>query len=252
MNPNLQPLTPKMRLHPILILLSLCAYTTTAYAGSDKGYVVLLHGIARTADSMGEIQEVLDEQGYETINIDYPSRKHRIEILVRDYIKPEIDKHYVDQTRPIHFVTYSLGGVVLRYYLQLDRPKMLGRVVMLAPPNQGSEVADLLKDNLLYQSIYGPAGQQLGVKDSHVYPALDADIEFGVIAGDSTINPLTSPFVIDGEDDGTVSVHSTKLQGMKDHIVVSATHTFILTNPEAMEQVVFFLEDGVFRRVVLE
>ena len=63
-----------------------------------------------------------------------------------------------------------MGGLLLRYYLSRHRIDKLGHTVMLAPPNHGSEVADKLRDNILYRIINGPAGLQLGT-DANSLPS---------------------------------------------------------------------------------
>ena len=220
----------------------------------EKDYVVLLHGIARTAKSMRKIEKALQQLGYETINIDYPSRKYSIEYLTDHFVTQEIEKYYTDQSRPIHFVTYSMGSLILRRYLENHKIEKLGRVVMLGPPNKGSEVADYLKNNLLYKFIYGPAGQQLGTDEhSFAHQINNGDkqtiYEVGIIAGDYSINPLTSKFMLksNGNDDGTVSVESTKLDTMCDHVTVKTTHLMIVQNKKAIQQVLAFLREGHFQ-----
>lgn len=218
----------------------------------EKDYVVLLHGIARTAKSMRKIERALQVAGYETINIDYPSRKYSIEHLTDHYITKEIDKHYIDHARPIHFVTHSMGSLILRRYLESHKLEKLGRVVMLAPPNKGSEVVDYLKNNPLYKFVYGPAGQQLGTDaKSFARQMSHTDkkqpiCEVGIIAGGFSINPLTSKFMLKGKDDGTVSVESTKLDTMCDHIIVKTTHLMIVKNRKVILQILSFLKEGHF------
>lgn len=209
--------------------------------------VVLLHGIGRSKSSMESMEEDLSRKGYEVINIDYASREKTIENLVAD-IRKEIKSRRVT-TGKIHFVGHSMGGLIIRAYIHKYRPKDLGRVVMLGTPNGGSEVADLLKDNLLYIHYYGPAGQQL-VTDQNGFKEIFGRVnyELGVIAGDRSIDPVSSLLIITGDDDGKVPVANTKIKGMKDHIVVHATHTFMPSNAEVIQQTEHFLEHGKFLR----
>lgn len=230
-----------------LLFLAICLFSLPAYA--DKGdCVVLLHGIGRTKANMDEIQQDLQDHGYNVLNIDYPSRTAGI-VELAENIHPHIKKFLKTRKCKVHFVGYSLGTLVIRAYLSKHAPKKLGRFVMIAPPNKGSEVADFIGDTAAYKNFYGPAGQELRTK-------LDYDIllgklkgDVGVIAGDRSIDPVSS-FVIDGPDDGKVSVESTKIDGMKDHIVIHATHTFITTNDEAVAQARYFIENGTFERKV--
>ena len=196
---------------------------------------------------MEKIEDTLVKEGYRVLNIDYPSTDHSLSELV-ETIQPQIDVFNTSRSRPIHFVTHSMGGLVTRGLIQQHRPKNLGRVVMLSPPNRGSEMADFLKDNFLYKKFYGPAGQQLGTDQKNLRTLFgDVDFELGVITGDRSIDPFGS-YLIPGSDDGKVSIERTKLDGMKDHIVLHATHTFIMKNDAAIAQILNFLKKGEFQR----
>ncbi|MGP0630371.1 esterase/lipase family protein [Nitrospina sp. 32_T5] len=213
----------------------------------EKQCVVLLHGIARTSASMAPLAEFLEEDGYSTINIDYPSTDHSIDELVERVH----EKLYASSWMPgctTHYVGYSMGALIARGLIHKHRPEKMGRVVLLAPPNRGSEVADFWKNNFLYEWLYGPAGQELGTqKNAYRDRFGEVDFEVGVIAGDRSIDPLSSA-IIPGPDDGKVAIPRTRLPGMKDHIVVHATHTFIMKNEEVMKQTLFFLKHGAFMK----
>jgi triacylglycerol lipase len=212
----------------------------------QKEAVLILHGIARSAKSMQSIAECIQRRGYDVLNLDYPSRKHSLEELT-EIIHPHVGRFNLEKYRKLHFVTYSMGGLLARVFLNRYRPENLGRVVMLAPPNTGSEVADFWKDNRLYKKIYGPAGQQLTTDQTGIIPVLGerVDYELGIITGDRSIDPLHW-FIIPGPNDGKVSVESTRLRGMTAHTVIHATHTFIMNNSEAHRLIVYFLENGSF------
>lgn len=227
----------------VLFLLS------AAPAFAAKGdTVVLLHGIGRTSGSMQKMAGDLSRKGYAVINIDYASRKKPVEDLAED-IGREIRKHPVPTGRKIHFIGHSMGGLVIRAYIHRHRPANLGRVVLLGTPNQGSEVADLLHGTALFNSFYGPAGEEL-VTDQKKFAKLYGDVNYGlgVIAGDRSIDPVSSLLIIPGDDDGKVSVERTKIRGMKDHIVLHATHTFMPSNDDVIRQSEYFLENGKFLR----
>ena len=113
---------------------------------------------------------------------------------------------------------------------------------MIGTPNHGSEVADYLAEYKMYKEHFGPAGMELRTGRKIYTP----DYEVGVIAGDMSIDPLSSLLLIPGRDDGKVAVDKTKLPKMKDHIVVHATHVFMMNNPIVIKQAVNFLRDGRF------
>lgn len=212
---------------------------------AERDYVVILHGIARSSASMETLAEYLDANGFEPVNIDYPSTDHSIEGLI-DWVHEKMEGLDLDPQRTTHFVGYSLGGLLVRGLIHKHRPDHLGRVVLMGPPNGGSEVADFWRGNFLFEWIYGPAGRELGVHDDGYREQLgDVDFELGVIAGDRSIDPLSSA-IIPGADDGKVGIERTRIRGMKDHIVLHATHTFMMSNDEVMAQTLHFLKHGTF------
>ncbi len=204
-----------------------------------------MHGIVRTSASMDSFAEYLEGEGYEVINIDYPSTKYTVEELAKKVYREIVEKT-PDKNAKVNFVAYSMGTLITRIILSDYEMPQLGRVVFVAPPSQGSEVADWLKDNILYRTFYGISGQQLGTGEDGIAAQLgDVDYELGIIAGNHTIDPISST-VIPGDDDGKVAVERTKIEGMTDHIIIPATHTFIITNKTAMKQAVHFLQNGEF------
>jgi triacylglycerol lipase len=213
----------------------------------DTECVILLHGLVRTRRSMSPIEKGLSNHGYHIINVDYPSTKHPIEYLA-DHILDDVIKSTNKTPRAkIHFVTHSLGGIVVRYYLRHHQLLNLGRVVMLSPPNQGSELVDWLKDTFLFKKWHGPAGQQLSASANSFLQSLGpVHFELGIITGDKTFDPLAS-FLIPGPHDGRVSVERAKVQGMKDFLVLPRSHTFIMRNKGVIVQVIHFLRHGAFK-----
>lgn len=211
--------------------------------------VVLLHGLANSRLIMTRLERRLRADGYRTCNLSYPSCSAPIEALA-DRVNPELSKFAAALDGKLHFVTHSMGGVVARTWIARARPKNLGRVVMIGPPNGGSEIADLLHRTRVFRRIFGPAGQQMTTAEACARrDALgEPDYALGVIAGAGTINPLASWFILPRPNDGTVSVASTKVAGMADHIVVDASHSLLPLNGRVIEQVGHFLREGRFSR----
>lgn len=208
--------------------------------------VVLLHGLLRSDRAMRPLEKHLSGVGFQVHNLHYPSTDLAPDELVAN-LHAQISACCADSPR-LHFVTHSLGGILVRAYLADHSPSNLGRVVMLAPPNHGSELADLISDSKLFRSALGPTAVQLGTGPESLPNRLpEPSFEFGVIAGTWSVNPI-SAFVVAGDSDGTVSVESTRLSGMSDFITVPATHTFIIRSDATAGYVVEFLRHGYFHR----
>ena len=228
----------------ILIFTVAVAITSSAFGVPEE--VILLHGLCRTPRSMGKMGRALTEAGYTVRNVSYPSRTASVQQLADDAIGRAIGDCQQDGAAKIDFVAHSLGAILVCSYLARHSVPSLGHVVMLAPPNQGSEVTDKLGGWSLYRWINGPAGIELGTRTNSVPNELGpANYPVGVIAGDLSINWINS-LLIPGRDDGKVSVERTKLAGMDDHIVIHAAHSFIMRNREAIRQTLQFLRTGVF------
>lgn len=209
--------------------------------------VVLLHGLARTASSMQKMEKSLHKAGYQVCNISYPSRQHDVATLARDHIAPALQNCFPGYKGRIHFVTHSMGGILVRQLAKDERyAARIGRVVMMGVPNHGSEIIDLVGNWALFKLIAGPAGPQLGTGPGALAHALGpANFEAGIIAGRTSFNPLLS-LLLPGADDGKVSVSSTKLEGMQDFLTLRSSHVFIMRNPQAIRQTMHFLQYGQF------
>lgn len=238
-----------LRLAPLLaaaaIGLDACrgASALDASARRDGEHVVLLHGLGRSGWSMRVLERSLAEAGYAVHNLDYPSRRAPPEEIVAG-LHDELASCCAAAER-LHFVTHSLGGILARAYIAEHDPENLGRVVMLAPPNHGSAFVDVAERWRL-AALLGPTGSQLGTGPASLPNRLPPpDFELGVIAGHGGFNPLGNR-VLAGDNDGTVSVASTQLQGMRDFARLSVSHTFIMRDARAVEQVLVFLRHGRF------
>jgi triacylglycerol lipase len=229
------------------LLLSLLGASPSAVERTDAPEdVVLLHGLGRSARVMRPLERELTQAGYRVHNLSYPSTRKNPELLVGD-LHGQIADCCAWAGR-VNFVTHSLGGVLARAYLADHPMPNLGRVVMLAPPNHGSEYVDVAGHWKIFRLLLGPTAVQLGTGATSLPNRLpDADFEVGVIAGTNSINPFGDA-VIGAANDGTVSVVSTQLVGMRDFIEVDVSHTFIMRDADVTRQTIAFLQSGRFAR----
>lgn len=239
----------------LIALLFACGSATwipIAVADTDEGeqgagdYVVVLHGLGRTSRSMSKLARSMQAAGYQVVNVAYPSTRGDMPELV-NLLDNTVRDLCTNDAKRVNFVTHSLGGIVVRCYLDSRDVDRLGRVVMLSPPNQGSEIADTLKSWWPYQLAMGPMGLQLGTGTNDLPRRLGpVTFDLGVITGDRSLNPLYSS-VVKGRDDGKVSVESAKIAGMRDFLVVHSSHTFIMRRRMVIDQTLHFLKNGHFR-----
>ena len=218
-----------------------------ASAAENQEYVILLHGLCRSGRSMIRMGQSLTQAGYKVLNMEYPSRSATIDKLSDDAIGRAVTECEKQGAVKINFVTHSLGGILVRSYLSRHTIPNLGRVVMLGPPNQGSEVVDKIGSTWWFRLINGPAGNELGTGPDSVPNKLGpANFCVGIIAGDRSINWINSLLFIKGPDDGKVAVERTKLSGMADHIVIHSTHPLLMRNRTVIKETIHFLKNGSF------
>lgn len=213
--------------------------------------VIVLHGLVRTSNSMAELGNYLKKHGeFQTINFEYASTRQNVERHARD-LKSVIDG-LGDGVTEINFVGHSLGNIVVRRYLHgfdgTDRPDpRINRMVMLGPPNQGSRVATIFKGSLLFKTISGACGAQLGGAWENLEPQLAVpDFEFGIIAGGQAQETDWNNILLEGPDDFTVSVEEAKLSGASDLKIAPLLHSTMMKQPSVLEWTLSFLQHGYF------
>jgi len=210
--------------------------------------VVLVHGFLRTKNSMYFLQKALEDRGYEVVNRTYPSGENTIEnnaTFINDFVTDKLRQLPADTE--LYFVTHSMGGLVVRCYLEEYRPEQAKRLIMIAPPNRGATLAEYLDMYPITDSLLGPSGEELAMGGDYLANLCGGvpDIEFGIIAGGRGDGEGYSS-LLEGDDDGTVSVRTTYLPGAADFLVLDHIHTFICDHQDTIENVVSFLEDGRF------
>ena len=211
---------------------------------ADTGHaVIFLHGIGRSSKSLRSIINAIPAKGHTLIPFEYPSTRVSLDKSA-DYLQTLIES--LTDVERISFVVHSLGGLVVRRYLKDHRDPRLHRMVMMGTPNNGAELADMLKSNVMFKTIYGPAGQELVTNPAGSIPSLPTpDFEFGIVAGgkkdDRGFNRL-----LPGDNDGTVTVASARLAGAADFLLVPRIHSFLMSDETVIKAVSYFLEHGRF------
>jgi pimeloyl-ACP methyl ester carboxylesterase len=191
----------------------------------------------------------LRKMNYIVVNQEYPTTRRSIKELAARDVVSMVEECQKQTPEKIHFITHSIGGIVLRAYVQDYNLQNLGRIVMLAPPNHGSPLADLLHHNLLFKMIAGPAGQELTTDHLSTPNRLNPwmKTEMGVIAGTFSFMPFMKLFFHE-DNDGKVPVSSTRIAGMNDFIALPVSHMFMMQNKTVMKEAVYFLQHGTFNK----
>lgn len=246
----LRPLAPFLCLLSLAMLSPAAATVTARSAASasapEPDCVILLHGAGARGIVMRRVEANLRRAGYRTVNITYPSRRVDFTKLATEVVPARLRQADLARAPRVHFVTHSMGGLVLRLHFTTGRPANLGRVVMIGPPNHGTIAADRAGRNPFLRWFFGSNLRQMGTGADALHHRLGpADYDLGIIAGRGVINPLyTKRF--GGPNDGIVAVESAKLTGMRDFIVLPYSHTMILFRRETSRQVLAYLRDGKF------
>jgi len=208
--------------------------------------VLLFHGLGRTALSMRRLAGALRRAGYHAVNVDYPSRRGSVERLAEEVVGTRVEAALGEGTERLHFVTHSLGGILVRCWAARHALPEGARAVMIAPPHGGSEAADLFRRVAPVGWWCGPALEDLVTGPEGVCAGLGpVALETGVVAGDRSYFPLLSR-LYEGAGDGLVAVSRARVAGMADFVVVPHGHTFIMRAPETVRQTLHFLRYGRF------
>lgn len=230
------------------VWVGLGAMTTVASPAAEG--VILLHGLCRSAASMEPMAAALRSAGFVVENVDYPSRTAPVAELAEAAVGRALASPALAECGRIHFVTHSMGGILVRSYFSRHAEPRLGRVVMLGPPNRGSEIVDRLGSWRIFRWLNGPAGGELGTgADSTPNRLGPVAFEVGVIAGDRSINWINS-LMIPGPDDGKVAVKRCAVDGMAALTVLHATHPLMMRNRAVIRETLRFLREGRFSGAV--
>lgn len=219
-------------------------------ATAKAGCVVLVHGLAGSRWNWLGMRQLLQRSGYQVVSLSYPSRQQSIEVSAQALL-PAIRECQHTADRPVHLVGHSMGGLLIRHYLQQHGQTAIGRVVMLGTPNQGSELSDPVQQQLHERAVarwLGPAVAQLSTAP-HAFIAQLAEpsVPTGIIAGYLTPTPwLNRRF--NSANDGLVAVYSTRLSNMQDFVLLPSVHATLPLDVDAQRQVVWFLSTGRFYR----
>jgi pimeloyl-ACP methyl ester carboxylesterase len=228
--------------------LSFCTVCFGLNCFAEQECVILLHGFGKSSRSMNSIASYLAEHNYKVINVDYPSRKHDIQTLIEKKIAPQAQE-CLNKKSKIHFVGYSMGGVIAKNFIDNHNITNLGKLVLIASPIRGSDISSILSKNSFFRIIFGPAVSDLSFS-SKLFQTPEANLSYpiGIIKANKSHNPLTSLFLLKGPNDGTITHASTHIDGAKDIIQIDANHNSIIYLDETKKQILHFLQTSNFIR----
>ncbi|MDX1917369.1 MAG: hypothetical protein SFT68_05245 [Rickettsiaceae bacterium] len=229
-------------------LICFCVYFLQSAYAHGVECVVLVHGFGKGRFSMGRFNSYFIEHGYKTIPVNYASRAYDIKYLAEYEVLPQIEEESSVCSK-IHFVGFSMGGVITRYILAFHRPDNLGRVVFIGSPHAGTELVDYFGQYKWISNLLGPAAMDLHSQSQFLNSVPNyVDYTAGVISGNFSLSPLGWVVFSAKESDGTVSVESSKIEGMSDHLILKTSHTRLPYSPRVLEETLYFISKGEFRK----
>jgi triacylglycerol lipase len=219
----------------------------TSVIAAPRETVVVLHGVALNRLICLRLEWALERAGYDVINVSIPSRRVLVSELGDVWLPTLLRTRGTAQSPRLHFVTHSMGGLIVRRTLEHERPANLGRVVMIGPPNRGSELADHLSQSRFWRWLIGVNLRRLGTGPEAFWRELKPSVEYpvGIIAGTRFLNPLGA-FHLPKPHDGAVSLLSTHLDGETEHLEQPYSHTGLLFRAATARHTISFLRSGHF------
>ena len=212
---------------------------------SQQETVVLLHGLGRGKSIMDKMESRMSAAGYVPVVIGYASIGRTPQEILAD-VSAQLNTVTADTNSRIHFVGHSLGGLLIRAYLDSNRIKNLGRVVLIGSPNKGTPLVDYFREAWVLK-IAGPIAAALGTdKNNFPHSLRPPYYPVGIIAG--TAGWFNNEGIIPGDDDGVVPVESTKIEGMADFILLPVSHSSLPKNEAVALQTIEFLRNGRFKK----
>ena len=213
---------------------------TISYEG--KPLVLLVRGLGGTGLSFREMKEALEDDGYHVAIISYPTTRQGIHAHAVN-IQVILDR--LEGVTDMFVVAHSMGGLVMRQVLArggpwTDRIEVKG-LVMIATPNQGSQLAHEFRDLGAFETATTEAGQDLLPDFAKGLPAVTIPhcLIVGTLNNGKGLNPL-----VDGDDDGVVAVSEVLLHSTDDVLYVEDNHNGLLSNPDSIAGIRRFLSGG--------
>jgi hypothetical protein len=229
-----------IRLNALILLLLI----PISLYGSHKIY--LIHGFGGFQFTMNKIEKSIKNERYQTVNYGYKSFNDLDTIGKQLYL--QIKNSNVDT---ISFVTHSMGALLVRSMLQYSAndkyfPKIF-RIIMIAPPNRGTEIADFYSSFGIVNYFFGQNVKYMKTDSDSYANRLPKpyDSEIGIIAGIRGKKHGYNLF-LNGDNDGGIKPEKTKIGIEKDYITVIGQHNFLLMKKYVSKLVIEFLKYGSF------